>query len=332
MHPTAQIETVGVSRPLVSRLPATARLVLVSANPRAGFRWRQRRVRDIVSALGSAGYEVRLTYDLTELGEIAAREQPSGRLRAVVSVGGDGTASVVRNHVPLEIPMVVVPMGTENLLGRYVEQETDPAAVCRTVDEGVSIGLDLGRAGGKYFLLMISVGFDAEVVRVLHEARRGNISRGAYVLPLLRAMRGYTYPRMRVYCDDAVGCGQVAHCRWLFGFNLPLYALGLSIAPQAVGTDGQLDLCVFERGGIWSVARYLWHVKRGRHTRLPDTTTCRCSRFRVETDEQSPVVFQMDGDVGGVLPVDVEVVPGALRLLVSANTARTLGFALPQAC
>jgi len=273
---------------------------------------------------------VRLIYDLAELGELAAQGQATGLLRAVVSVGGDGTASVVRNHVPLEVPLVVVPMGTENLLGRYVGQSTDPPSVCRTVEQGVNIALDLGRAGNKYFLLMISIGFDAEVVRVLHAARRGNISRGAYVLPLLRAMRGYTYPEMRVYCDDALDdSGQPAACRWLFGFNLPLYALGLPIAPQADGRDGQLDLCMFRHGGIWNVARYLWHVKRGQHARLADTTTLRCCHFRVEADNPASVAFQIDGDVGGVLPVNVEVIGGGLRLLVSSSTARRLGFVLP---
>ena len=124
-------------------------------------------------------------------------------MRAVLAIGGDGTASVVRSHVPLEIPLLVVPMGTENLLGRYVRQSTDPAAVLDVVENGVVAELDLGQANGKPFLLMISAGFDAEVIRSLHENRRGNISRAAYFLPSLRAMRSYEYPPMRIYWDTA---------------------------------------------------------------------------------------------------------------------------------
>lgn len=311
--------------------PDAARSVLVSMNPRAGSRSRHDRVQAISAALARCGYKVRMTGDLDELAALAAESHKCGDLRAVVAVGGDGTASVVRNRVPLDVPLVPVPMGTENLLGRYVLQPIDPAAVCRTVDEGVTIGLDLGSANGKRFLLMISAGFDAEVIRTLHENRRGNIRRTAYVLPTLRTIRSYGYPEMRIYCGDAATrSDKPTGYRWLFGFNLPLYALGLPIAPDADATDGMLDLCAFERGTAWSVVRYLWHVKRGIHGSLADTTMLRSRRFRVEAPNSANIAYQLDGDVGGVLPVDVEVHPGELRLLVSREAAERRGFVLPE--
>jgi diacylglycerol kinase family enzyme len=199
------------------------------------------------------------------------------------------------------------------------------------LDKGVTVGLDLGSANGKHFLLMISAGFDAEVIRSLHENRRANIRRTAYVIPTLRAIRSYAYPQLQLCCArdsaDNSCCG-----RWIFGFNLPLYALGLAIAPQAVATDGRLDVCVFERGNVWSILRYLWHVKRGRHHALADVAMFRSQRFRIEGPMSSQVAYQIDGDFGGTLPVDVEVLPGELRLLVSHETAQRLGFALPTVC
>jgi diacylglycerol kinase family enzyme len=300
-------------------------------NPRAGSRWRRDRIRAIAEALAGGGYEVQTTCDLAELRDLAARGVTSGELRAVIAVGGDGTASVVRNHVPLEVPLVPVPMGTENLLGRYAGQATDPAAVLRTIDDGLIVRLDLGSANGKHFLLMISAGFDAEVVRWLHRNRRGNIRRTAYVLPILQAIRRYGFPEMQLYWPDTVTSGAgclCLHCRWLFGFNLPLYGLGLAIGPDAVATDGLLDVCAFERGGIWSIARYLWHVKRGGHLALGDASVLRCPRFRLEAADWPDVAYQLDGDFGGVLPVEVEVIGGALRLLVSREAAARLGVAV----
>jgi diacylglycerol kinase family enzyme len=215
-------------------------------------------------------------------------------------------------------------MGTENLLGRYLGQLATPGAVLRTVEEGVVISLDLGKAGDKSFLLMFSAGFDAEVIRSLHENRRGNIRRTAYFVPTLRTLRGYTYPPMRLY-SEAHGTASPRLCRWLFGFNLPLYALGLPIAPDAVATDGLLDVCTFERGAVWSVARYLWHVMRKIHHTLPDAGLCRTDRFHLEPTTSASVAYQIDGDFGGILPVDVEVLAGQLRLLVSRETACRLG-------
>jgi diacylglycerol kinase family enzyme len=300
-------------------------------NPRAGSRHQIEQVQAIEAAVTMAGFHPTLTSDLDELSRISTDGAASGRLRAVIAIGGDGTASVVRSRVPLSVPLLPVPMGTENLLGRFVAQGTDPAAVCRTVADGVVVGLDLGRANGQHFLLMISAGFDAEVVRLLHQTRRGNITRLAYLLPALRTIRSYGYPEMKLYWGDGADDDQAATlCRWLFGFNLPLYALGLPIAPEAVATDGLLDVCTFQRGNTWSVLRYLWHVKLGQHQSLSDAATVRCRRFRLEGPKTHAIAYQLDGDFAGTLPVDVEVLPGELRLLVSREVAHRLGFALPR--
>jgi diacylglycerol kinase (ATP) len=298
-------------------------------NPRAGSRSRHEHVAEIKTALESGGFEVLMTTDLGELHGLAASGQVTGKLRSVLAIGGDGTASVVRNHVPLEIPLLNVPMGTENLLGRFLGQLATADAVRRTVEEGVVVSLDLGKAGDKVFLLMISAGFDAEVIRALHESRKGNIRRSAYFLPILNSVRGYTYPPMRLYSETNDAAASPRLCRWLFGFNLPLYALGLPIAPDAVGTDGLLDVCTFERGTVWNVARYLWHVMRKTHHTLPDAALSRTGRFRLEPTTSASVAYQIDGDFGGTLPVDVEVLPGQLRLLVARETACRLGFTVP---
>jgi diacylglycerol kinase (ATP) len=325
----SQSETDGSSPRLATSPPIGARTVLISMNPRAGVRSRHEHVAEIKAALEVGGFEVLMTTDLDALNGMAASGQESGKLRAVLAIGGDGTASIVRNHVPLEIPLLNVPMGTENLLGRFLGQLSTADAVRRTVEEGVVISLDLCKAGDKVFLLMISAGFDAQVIRALHESRMGNIRRSAYFLPILNSIRDYTYPPMRLYsqADDASASPRL--CRWLFGFNLPLYALGLPIAPAAVATDGLLDVCTFERGAIWSVARYLWHVMRKIHHTLPDAALSRTAHFRLEPTTSASVAYQIDGDFGGTLPVEVDVLPGQLRLLVPPETARRLGFTIP---
>lgn len=305
----------------------SARTVLVSVNPKAGRRSRHARVSEICRAILAAGYQVDVLTELSELQSMAAERARTGELRAVIAIGGDGTASVVRNHVPLEIPILPVPLGTENLLGRYVGQGVRPSNVVATLEQGVVVALDLGRAGGKYFLLMISIGFDAEVIRRLHEERRGNITRMSYIKPTLATVRSYTYPVLRLYCDDAMSVdGSPRNCRWLFGFNLPLYACGWQLTPDATSTDGLLDICAFERGSLAGVLRYLWHVTLRGHDLLDDTFKIRVPSFRVEAPNSEPVPYQLDGDFGGMLPIEVEIVPGALRLLVTRPAAARLGF------
>jgi diacylglycerol kinase family enzyme len=309
-----------------------ARSVLIAVNPRAGARARHSQVREIEQVLAAAAYEVRSTTELGQLSEwaLAATEEHGG-LRAVVSVGGDGTASLVRSHIPAGVPLLPLPLGTENLLAQYIDQQAAPPAVRQTLDEGITIELDMGKAGERLFLLMISAGFDAEVIRRLHEGRQGNITRVSYLLPTLRTMCDYGYPEMQLYWGDSAEAGTaLVRCRWMFGFNLPLYALRLPIAPDAVATDGLLDVCTFEGGRGHNVARYLLHVMLRNHVALSDTTMTRGRRLRLESANAVDVAYQLDGDFAGTLPVDVEVLPGQLRLLVSQATARRLGFALPD--
>jgi len=313
------------------QLDQNARSVLLSVSPHAGSRSRHAHVDEIKNCLTAAGYTAHVSTDLDELASMAQNWHQQGELRAVVACGGDGTAALVRNHVPLEIPLLPLPLGTENLLSRYVSQSAGPADVRQTIERGVKVGLDLGKAGEKHFLMMISAGFDAEVIHRLHHGRRGHITRLAYVWPTLQTIRSYTYPELQLYCHGEQSSPvEPRRCRWLFGFNLPLYACGWQLAPDAVGNDGQLDLCMFGRGSLASGVRYLWHVTWGTHLKLADSQLTRSSGFRVEAADGAQVSYQLDGDSAGTLPVEVEVLPAQLRLLVSPTVARRLGFMVPD--
>jgi diacylglycerol kinase (ATP) len=314
-------------------LDAAARGVILSYSPFAGSRSAKAHTHEIAAALAAAGYLVRATCELAELTQLAADWHSAGDLRCVLACGGDGTAAFVRNHTPLDVPLLLVPLGTENLLGNYVDQSPAPAAVRKTVDEGVVVPLDLGQvrnpADGsqRCFLSMVSAGFDAEVVRRLHERRRGNITRWSYVQPTLETIRSYEYPELQLYCHDAAdGEAGAISCRWVFGFNLPLYARGWMVAPEAVATDGQFDVCTFHRGSVRNVARYLWHVMLKSHFRLADANLVRSRALRIEAAPGVGVAYQVDGDFGGTLPIEVEVLPGRLRLVVMPSVAHRLGF------
>jgi diacylglycerol kinase family enzyme len=108
----------------------------------------------------------------------------------------------------------------------------------------------------------------------------------------------------------------------LFGFNLPCYGGGLRIAPQACGSDGLLDLCAFRRGGVWHGLRYAGAVLLGRHQKMTDWTMGRVRRLRITSAASVP--YQLDGDPAGFLPVEVEVLPGRLTLVVPASRAHEL--------
>jgi len=299
------------------RVSYAARQVLLVVNATAGRRTQDRAIAKLTEALDGCGLHVQRIVSLEALSPQAGDALRGGQLRAVIAAGGDGTVAEIVNRTAPETPIAVYPLGTENLLAKYLRIERDPATVAQMIAQGHTVSLDAGRANGRIFLLMAGVGFDAEVVRRLHESRNGHISHLSYCKPILQSIRSYNYPELRVYCARGESESAPIRCRFAFVFNLPKYGGGLRFAPAANGTDGALDLCAFERGGLASGLRYLAAVVLGMHERLREFTSWRGQQLRIESDQ--PVPYELDGDIGGVLPLTIEVVPRRLRVFVSPN-------------
>jgi diacylglycerol kinase family enzyme len=307
----------------LERLDAHPNRVLIAVNPRAGARHAREQIAHLADALRRDQFHVEIESDGRRLQQMAFAALAEGSLRAIVAAGGDGTVAEVVNRCPPRAPLAILPLGTENLLAKYLGQTACPSAVAKTIASGRIGRFDAGLAGGRIFTLMISAGVDAEVIRRLHECRSGNITHLAYLKPIWDSFRSYTYPELRIYCRqrDPRPASSIS-ARWMIGVNLPQYARGLKFAPSADGTDGLLDICAFRQGSLASNLRYLVGVAAGWHEGWRDCSRGRCTRMRIEAD--GPVPFQLDGDLGGWLPVEVEVLPRRLRLLAPPTFAGAL--------
>ncbi len=300
-----------------SRLSAEHDRVIIVANPKAGASSRQTRIARLMDQLRQRHLTPVLVHDLSEFAGRLDDAQSAGRLRAVVAAGGDGTVAEVINRTPPGAPVTMLAMGTENLLSKYLDMPHAPDEVAEVIAAGRIITQDAGCASGRLFALMISCGLDAEIVRRMHATRRGHITHWNYLKPIVDVIRSYGYPELRIYCDpDSAVDGKVAEpvrARHAFVFNLPRYALGFQFAPDAVGDDGLLDICTFRHGSLGHDLWYLSNVILQRHRHIADCTMLRAKRVRIEADV--PVAYNLDGDHGGYLPADIEIVPDRLTLL-----------------
>jgi diacylglycerol kinase (ATP) len=309
--------------------PAAAK-VLMLVNRKAGAGRGRAIVEQVIAELVAAGLKAEVINDLAELHDATQLLLIEGSLRGVLAAGGDGTIAAALNHTPLGTPLAVLPLGTENLLARYLQHLRTPRSVVDLLTRGVVVALDAARAGDRLFSIVFSAGLDAEVVRQVHEHRRGNITHLAYALPLLKSIGGYQFPKLRVTSLDDSCEEFTAEGTWAFAMNLPRYAMNLPIAPGAVGTDGLLDACVLERGTLQSGLWYLGHVLARRHHLLDHVYTARRTGFRIESADGASIPFQVDGDPGGMLPVEIHSLPERLQVIVTPEVATRLGFAAAQ--
>jgi diacylglycerol kinase family enzyme len=299
--------------------------VLIAANPHAGAADGGARVEELRKALDSLGFQVEVVPDRVEAVAKAAQLHRSGTLRALVAAGGDGTAADLLNRTEPGFPLALLPLGTENLLARCLQVPRAPGEVGNLIASGHTIQVDAASANGRLFLLMAGCGFDADVVNRLHAARQGHITQFSYAKPIWDSIRNYRYPEFRVtyrlsLAEDTTPVEHSVVARWAFVSNLPLYGGGLSLSPDACGTDGLLDLCLFQGQSFWAGVRYVASIICRTHRRMSDCVTARATRVVIESDE--PVPYQLDGDPGGMLPLIIDILPRRLTIIAPPQGLR----------
>ena len=288
-------------------------MVVVAANPYSGSRANRERVRDLTTALGERGYDARAVWTPEERAAVMGDAELMQRCRCIVAAGGDGTVHTLINDRP-SAPLAVLPLGTENIFAREYGFTLDMELLAGRIARGETRTIDLGRVGERRFSLMLGVGIDADVAHRLARwraqgAKLKRVSYLSYINPGLSSLWRYAYPELEIDADGERMTGAYALI-----FNIPRYALGLPIAPGARADDGLLDWVVFRKPGKFRLLGYIVSVLGRSHLQRSDVRHGRAKRIRITGVKDAPV--QVDGDPFGTTPVEAEVVPSALTVVV----------------
>lgn len=292
--------------------------VLMVGNPCSG-KGRARSVASaVVAELGTRGYEAREVWQVEQRTRVLTELEDAGAAAAspyccLVVIGGDGTLNAVLNECR-RLPIAIVPMGHENLLAKWLGHTAEPVEVARLVAQGRQQPIDLGKVNGRYFAAVASAGLDAWVVQRIAgwrsdgsgQARRG-IGLGNYLAAIGAAAWHYEFPPLELEADGKTYSGYHAMV-----FNAPAYAWGMCAAKAASVDDGLLDWVVFERPGRLAALRYGCRLLRGQ----PCDGLVRGKAVDVRIRSLQSVPAQVDGDVLGTTPLQVEAAAGAARFLV----------------
>lgn len=292
--------------------------IAIQRNPTSGRGSGRRRLLALVRELRRGGRRVRIFSRRERLDDALASPAARESLKCLVAAGGDGTVRDLVQRFP-GVPIAVFPMGTENLLAKYLGMTGDPHASAAAISAGQTASFDQGEVNSRRFLLMLSVGFDADVVHRTDARRAGNITKWSYLQPLVSSLRKYEYPEIRVLTD-----GESVPLRGGSAVisNFPTYALQLPIASQSDPSDGLFDLRLFQNRSSASMMGCLLDIWRQRHESRKDVVCRRAASFRI--DAGRPVPVQIDGDPAGFTPIDVRILTEPIRLIVPADFPRTL--------
>ena len=302
--------------------------VLLITNP-AAARTDARAVLSVRDILRGAGWRVEVLAtaapgDARRFATEAAAEGQGG-FDALLSVGGDGTAmQVAAGLVGSGIPLGLVAGGTGNILARNLRLPTDPVRAARAILKSAPYAMDLGRMpradGDHFFAVCAGTGYDAQIMAATDTMFKRRWKIAAYFIKALTTLPQVQSVMHRVTVDGTehqveAAMVLVANCREL----VP----GLvKVSPVVWPNDGVFDVVALRAEGAWdSVVSFATFLRtRGATDGSGRIWSARGRAISVEVPEGTPRPVQLDGELVGTTPFEVEVVPGALTVLVDPAT------------
>ncbi len=258
------------------------------------------------------------------LGKKAAEEG----IHTIVAVGGDGTKNLLFNGmmasgVPLErLPQLgFVQAGTGNNFAKNLSTPSAFGEAMEVIKYGYTILVDVGLVTSKsfkrYFLNVVSFGFDAEVVE---KTSRFKEKRGSFIFKELayllvagqKIFQGF--PSYRLSLSSPGFTLETDSCL-LAVLNGPTYGAIFNIAPGADLSDGLFDAYLVDKVNKIKALGILLRATQGKHVGLAQVGHFKTGSLNLAS--LTPLPCEVDGEV---MPAEKEyqisILPRALKVLV----------------
>lgn len=237
-----------------------------------------------------------------------------------IVLGGDGT---IHRFLPqllkAKVPVLLVPCGSGNDLARALgissTQNSLQAARNFVAGKAILREIDVGIIVNKYghetpFCCVGGVGLDATAAEFANHMPRWLRRNGGYLLGMARALLQAPALQLRICADGR----EIAQQSCLLSFaNTPSFGGGLRIAPHADLNDGALNCVMVRKMGRLKLLPSAVALLRARHLELKEVSSFPAEHLRIESDP--PTWVFADGEPVCQTPIDVHVIPRALRLL-----------------
>jgi len=288
--------------------------IAVIFNPNAGRRReRQAAVDRFAALLTEAGSTVDIcpTQHPNHATELA-REAVARGCDLVVANGGDGTMNeVLQALVGTEVALGFWPGGTANVLAAEIGFPRDVNQVVERIRRGEVRRVTVGRANNRYFLLMAGVGLDAAVSAAVDPGLKKTLGKAAFGIAALKYIWNWDLQPVRVQLpgEEVVG-------RFVVAGNARSYGGGFKLTPAADLSDPDLDICIFQSGNRLEYLKYALAAVAGWHRGMENVVYRKVRAARIESAAGEDAPVQLDGEVTGGLPLQLEAIPEAVKLLV----------------
>ena len=251
----------------------------------------------------------------------------------VLACGGDGTVhEVLQSLVGTDVALGVIPLGTANALAANLGLIATPAKVVRMLLDAPPMNISVGRihyqtsagnSDSRYFAVAAGVGADALLMSRLDARLKRRLGYVLYLIEAFRIWATHSFPLFEIVLpangSGTSGNGRTVEVSQLLVVRVRSFGGVLRhLAPGASLHNGNLSLLAFKTRSRFRYMLFLLAVVAGRHTfarevELIESPSVEC---HARNGSKDSLFVEADGEVLGLLPVKIEVVPDALNLLV----------------
>lgn len=232
----------------------------------------------------------------------------------VVAVGGDGTiAAVAAGLVDSKVPLGIIPSGTWNAIARhlYIPFNTMRAIALMTGKHAIR-EMDMMSVGDTYHAMNLSVGFSAKMNESANREVKKKMGALAYIRHFFNLIFGLEMQRYIVQADGFTYRGRASE---IFIANYGVAGLHiledrLDIHPN----DGKVDVLIIRARTLLDMPALLWQMLIRKDKRTPKYRQFTASTT-VTISTNPPSLVQADGELIGMTPVNVTVLPRKVKVI-----------------
>jgi diacylglycerol kinase (ATP) len=282
-------------------------------NPGSGDRSFCHKLDEVIEDFQREGFQV-IPYKTLGVDDIerGVRLTNDDDYYCIAVAGGDGTLNKVINAMVrynINLPIGIFPWGTANDFAAYFGIPKDVKKCCSNILQNNIQPIDLGKINEKYFINVAAGGLLTDVSQKIDINLKSTLGKLAYYLkgieqlpnfrPIpVKFINGENTMDENVYLFLAFnGCSAG-------GFN--------QLAKESKIDDGKLDIIAIRACALMELISLFIKLLKGEH--LSDDNIIYLQTDKLSILCSNDVDMDIDGEPGPLFPIDLSIVPGAVRI------------------
>jgi len=235
---------------------------------------------------------------------------------ALVVYGGDGTlAEAINGLIGSELPLIILPGGSANILAAELGIPTDLKEACALMSRGpleIKI-IDVGQFNKRYFAMGISLGFQSDVVKGASRETKNKFGFLAYFFSAFAAVKK---TKKCVYHLKIDGQEHEVEGLTCIITNVGNVGFGnISFDKHIDVSDGLLDVVVVRQVNFSLFKLIIIKLIKSKHTDNFELVG-HWQGKDVSVSSSPKQTVQCDGEVLEAMPIHIKIIPSAIRVLV----------------